>query len=111
MGLLLSGASFNPWTLLAHASRIRCDPTGIEIKYWLRSSPRRHAWTEIEGLEIGAGTSDHVYTIRSGKAAVRFSTAKLNEESTLIKTILERASLHFVEGIVGRTTYRRFDAE
>ncbi len=106
MGLLLSGASFNPWTLLAYASRIRCDQAGIEIKYWLRPSPRRHAWTEIEGLEVGASALDHVYTIRSGKGALRFSTVKLNEESTLIKTILERASLHFVEGTVGRATYR-----
>jgi len=111
MGLLLSGASFNPWTLLAYASRIRCDQAGIEIKYWLRPSPRRHAWTEIEGLEVGASTLDHVYTIRSGKRALRFSTVKLNEESTLIKTILERASLHFVEGTVGCATYRHFDAE
>jgi hypothetical protein len=111
MGLLFSGASFNPWTLLAYASRIRCDQVGIEVKFWLRPSPRRHAWTEIEGLEIGAGASDHVYTIRSGQGFLRFSTEKLNEEPTLIKTILERASLHFVEGIVGRATYRRFDAE
>jgi hypothetical protein len=111
MGLLFSGASFNPWTLLAYASRIRCDQVGIEVKFWLRPSSRRHAWTEIEGLEIGAGASDHVYTIRSGKGFLRFSTEKLNEEPTLIKTILERASLHFVEGIVGRATYRRFDAE
>jgi len=84
--------------------RLRCDQHGLEIKYRLRRSPNHRAWAEIWGLDtpyIGDAC-----TIRSSTSS-KFSTKGLNETPTLIKTIVERASLNFVES----ATYRRFDAE
>jgi hypothetical protein len=89
---------------LISAPRLQCDQNGIEIKYRLRRSPRRQTWAEIWGLDTPY-ISD-MCTIQS-VTSLKFPTKGLNEMPTLIKTIVERASLNFVEG----ATYRRFDAE
>jgi hypothetical protein len=112
--LLFSGAFSILWTFPTWASRIRCDPTGIEVKYVLRPSPRQWAWDEIEELSmLWPAASGRVYVIRSKKNSLKVSIENFSQEATLIKTILERASLHFVEGSIGAVsyTYKRFDAE
>lgn len=111
MALILSGASFNPRTLLAHVSRIRCDQGGIEIKYWLRPTPRRKAWSEIQVMETGTLGLPRVCTLRTSGDSISFSLENLSERSRLIKTIIERASLHFVENAFGRIIYKRSDAD
>jgi hypothetical protein len=101
-GLLLY--VFRVGRFLASTPRLRCDQNGIEIKYLLRRSPRRQTWAEIWGLD--SPYIRDTCTVRSGTSS-KFSTKGLNEMPTLIKTIVKRASLNFVEG----ATYRRFDAE
>ena len=101
-GLLLY--VFRVGRFLVSTPRLRCDQNGIEIKYRLRRSSHRQAWTKIWGLDTPY-VSD-MCTIQSG-TSLKFPMKGLNELPTLIKTIVERASLNFVE----IATYRRFDAE
>jgi hypothetical protein len=101
-GLLLY--VFRVGRFLVSTPRLRCDQNGIEIKYRLRRSPNRQTWAEIWGLDTPYIRD--MCTVRSG-TSLKFPTKGLNETPTLIKTIVERASLNFVEG----ATYRRFDAE
>jgi hypothetical protein len=111
--LFFSGAFSILWTFPTWASCIRCDPTGIEVRYLLRSSPRRWTWAEIEELGMTTLAFNRAHIIRSRKISLKFSIEDFNEQPTLIKTILERASLNFVEGSIGAVsyTYKRFDAE
>ncbi len=101
-GLLLY--VFRVGRFLVSTPRLRCDQNGIEVKYRLRRSPHRQTWAEIWGLDTPYIRD--TCTVRSGTSS-KFPTKGLNEMPTLIKTIVERASLNFVEG----ATYRRFDAE
>jgi len=101
-GLLLY--VFRVGRFLVSTPRLRCDQNGIEIKYRLRRSPNHQAWAEIWGVDVPY--IGDTCTVRSS-TSLKFSTKGLNEMPTLIKTIVERASLHFIES----ATYRRFDAE
>ena len=101
-GLLLY--AFRVGRFLVSAPHLRCDQNGLEIKYRLRRSSHRQTWAEIWGLDTPY-VSD-MCTLQSSTSS-KFSTKGLNEMPTLVKTIVERASLNFVEG----ATYRRFDAE
>jgi hypothetical protein len=103
LGGLLS-LVFTIGRFLVSTPRLRCDQNGIEIKYRLRRSPNRQTWAEIWGLDTPYIRD--TCTVRSGTSS-KFPTTGLNERPTLIKTIVERASLNFVEG----AAYRRFDAE
>jgi hypothetical protein len=112
--LLFSGALSIFLTFPTWASRIRCDQEGIEVKSLLRPYSKRWAWTEIEELDmLWPAASSRTYVIRSKKNSLRVSIEGFSQEATLIKTILERASLNFVEGSIGAVsyTYKRFDAE
>ncbi len=94
-----------PW-----ASRVRCDQEGVEVKYLLGSSSKRWAWADIEELDMMTLAFNRAHVIRSKKISLKFSIEDFNEQPALIKTLLDRASLYFVEGsFVG--TYKRFDAE
>jgi len=110
-GWILSRASLNLRVLWTYVSRIRCDQDGIQIKYWLRPTPRRKAWSEIQIMEIGTLGLPRACTLRTGGDSLSFLLENLSERSKLIKTIMERASLHFVENAFGRITYKRFDAD
>jgi len=103
LGGLLSFV-FRIGRFLVSTPRLCCDQNGIEIKYRLRRSPNRQTWAEIWGLDTPYVSG--LCTVRSGISS-KFPTKGLNEMPTLIKTIVERASLNFVEV----ATYRRFDAE
>jgi hypothetical protein len=94
---------------LPYVAFIRCSLDGMEIKYgWLTRS-QQLKWSEI--LELKKDYT--VYTIRSSRRSLKFPTGEvvpLKQESILIKTILERASLFFV-GDSGRSlVYKRSDA-
>ena len=120
--------------LLNLPTSILCDEHGIEVKYWIRF-PRRVSWNEVCGLET-ARTSSLWCRVRCCKDSPLFpivlpiggiwgstgfgeSVARKRNwafwfggSATLIKTVLERASLQFVEGFPeGYALYKRFDAE
>ena len=94
---------------LPYVNYIHCGLDGMEIKYGWLTRPQQLKWSEIQELRKDYNN----YTIRSSHRSLKFPTGEvvpLKQESRLIKTILERASLFFV-GDSGRgLVYKRFDA-
>ena len=94
---------------LPYVNYIRCDLDGMEIKYGWLTRPQQLKWSDIQELR----KDYNQYTIRSSRRRLKFPTGEvvpLKQESRLIKTILERASL-FSVGDSGRgPVYKRFDA-
>jgi hypothetical protein len=112
---LVSVADPRPSRLVSY---IRCDPTGIELKHTLRATPRRLWWPDIWGLDVDQGGSLCVVRSTAGALSIPLGSTfglrslQLRKKETLIRTIVERASLHLVEVVPMRSaTYRRFDAE
>ena len=107
MGLsILLGAPLMPWL---YVSRVVCDSEGMEIKYWLKRMPIRLDWKQISGLDLQFGR----LIIHFNSHSCRFLASKelgLNETPLLVKTITQRASLHFVEVNMSLVSYRRYDA-
>jgi hypothetical protein len=106
---ILNGSPVIPWMF---PRRIQCDPSGIDIQYWLSSTSRRLEWREILSLTL---SSNARYTLHSAKNkyTLRFidnHSLGSGGEAMLIKTIIERASLHLVEANVSNLAYKRFDA-
>lgn len=89
-----------------YVSFIQCNDQEVRIKYWFFPKIKRLEWKDIEGLDI----SNRLYTIHSKSQQLKFQISALpglKEVPVLVKTIIERASLHYVtDGI-----YRRFDAD
>jgi hypothetical protein len=103
---LLSGTPFNPFRL---ARRIECGDGGIAVFHRFRREPVRAGWGEIGGLDF----SSEACILRTAGAPIRFalgSGAGIPEEKILLKTIVERAQLRFVEGRFRTPFYRRADA-
>lgn len=96
------GISLRPWR---YASIVRCNLKGIEIKYWFRPQAQRLDWAQIMQAEVAWDEC----TVRSPERSLAFLTEEnlgLQDKRMLIKTILERASLHLAGGGV----YKRFDS-
>jgi len=88
---------------------VRVDPRGMAVKHWLLPGVRQTSWEDIETLEVG---NDQVVLRGSGRS-MRFFTDGLGRKdtlATLVRTIAERAGLHFVESAVEKAIYRRFEA-
>jgi hypothetical protein len=95
---------------LIFVSAIRCAEDGIEIKYWFRQ-PIRIGWLGVTELDV----TFELATLRSSGRLIKFPITEnlgMAQAPTLIKTILSRASLHYV-GYVPRkgAVYMCFDAE
>ena len=104
MGMV--GGSVWPWSYTSH---VVCDQEGLEIKYWLKRTPSHLSWTQISGLDVLSSQ----WNIRGDRRSLRLQASKeygLSEGPTLAKTIIQRASLHFVESNMGVVLYKRFDA-
>jgi hypothetical protein len=91
-------------------SFIRCDLAGIEIKYWFRR-PVRIAWKEMTELD----TTLELGTLRSPARSLKIPIGQalgMNQTSTLFKTVLERASLHYIGFVPGKgAVFKCYDAE
>jgi hypothetical protein len=107
--LVMSGSPVFPWM---YPLRIQCDPMGIEIKSIFRLTSRRLDWKEISGLELYP-PNRYIIQMNNHKRIIRFidrHSLGSDYEMMLVKTIIERASLNFVEVNVGKVVYRKFDA-
>jgi hypothetical protein len=85
---------------------VLCDRNGIQVKYRFRRLAGRQSWTEIREMEL-RDDLDETCLIRSDGNSLQFSSKGLKEKPIFVKTIVERASLHFVQ--VG--DYKRSDAQ
>lgn len=86
-----------------------CDQEGLEIKHWLKRTPARLTWAQISGLDVFSSRwnihwNGHSHRLLAGEGF------ELSEGPALAKTIIQRASLHFVEVNMALVIYRRFDA-
>ncbi len=101
VGLFTGIAPFPPW----YVTRVACDQDGITIQYWVRPRPVSLPWKAIDGLRL----SGAFLILQSGKKNINVVTGKddeLFDQPILVKTIIQRARLHFVEYGV----YKRVDA-
>ncbi len=92
---------------------IRSTMDYLEIKYGFWGKPKRLAWSEINQLELPL---QQVYLqpaiVRAQHTALRFPTGmeRVNQETTLLKTILQRATLVLAEDSGIKLIYRRSDS-
>jgi hypothetical protein len=112
--------------LLAHQVRhIQCDEDGIEVRYWLRPA-RRSSWDQICGLRIRAFVTAPYCRVQFCKGmkslpitfvipGLPSESSKPTEMDILVDTIINRASLLYVQGHPNAPfadlAYRRFDAD
>ncbi len=98
-----------PFSLWRQANCIRCDRDGIEVDYLLHSRPARIEWPDVQELQI-SGTRGIVRSRDRFLVFQNFQVHGIKDRSTLIKSIINRASLQFVGTNVGSVTYKKFDA-
>ncbi len=102
----LNGIPLDPRGL---ARKIECREDGLEVTYRFRKAPARMRWADIQGM-------DFTYTaciVRGNPSAVKIALNEYSgfrEKNVILKIIVERASLRFVEGRFGRPFYRRAEA-
>jgi hypothetical protein len=94
----------------AYIESIRLTLKDMELVARPRSRAGRLGWEEVDGLETFA----EVCTVRAGQKQLRFPIAPpfgLRRANVLMKTIISRAGLRFVDARFGTgATYKRFDA-
>ncbi len=102
----LNGIQLNPWLL---AKKIECGEDGLEVSYRFRRTPVRLRWADIGGMDFTYAAC----IIRSSPSSIKFAideNSGFKKKNIILKTIVERASLRFVEGRFWRPFYRRADA-
>jgi hypothetical protein len=89
--------------------KIECAPEGLELTYRFPKNTVRLPWEDILDLEAGFAAC----AIRAEQKPIRFlatEKAGFKQKDLILKTIIHRASLRFVEGNLLRSVYRRGDA-
>ncbi len=102
----LDGIHLDPRRL---ASKIDCGEAGLEVTYRFRRQPVRLRWENIWGMDFTSSTC----VIHSDSKLIRFSineNAGFKTKKVILKTIVRRAALRFVEGRFWVPYYRRSDA-
>jgi hypothetical protein len=108
-GIWLISLSEIPLDIRRYVDRIECDHTNLVISYWVRKNPIVLDWREIWGLEF----SYRECKLYSNKKTVRVLLHAGNvliRKENLLKTMIRRSSLNFVETNFVKTVYKRSDA-
>lgn len=94
----------------AYATRIVCTLDNLEIYYdWRRKSVQLD-WEHIWGMDY----ADPLSRIYSDDGVSRFVLSErygFKEKKMVLKTIVTRASLNYIEGNIRAVVYKRFDAK
>ncbi|CAG0931797.1 hypothetical protein TFLX_02283 [Thermoflexales bacterium] len=96
-----------------YVAYVRCAPNGLEIKYGFWSKPRCLAWSEISRLELQLLYSSlGQAVVHAQSTALKFTGAieHIDQEATLVKTMIDRAALVFAEDGGIKLIYRRSDS-
>jgi hypothetical protein len=103
---LINGMQFDPRGL---TRKIDCEEDGLEVTFWFRKIPVRLRWTDIWGLDFKYASC----IIRGYPASLRIAlheNSGYKEKNIILKTIVDRSSLRFVEGRFWMPWYRQVDA-
>jgi hypothetical protein len=79
------------------------------VTYWFRKRVVRLCWEGIRGLDY----TDSVCVIYSNENPARFLISEQSgckEKMVILKTIVQGASLNYVEGDFRKVVYKRYDA-
>ncbi len=96
-----------PLDLRRYIAKIECNQTNVEITSWIRKKAVNIDWQEIWGMEYSYSEC-RLYT---HEGIVRFLlNTGITRKETMLKTIIERSSLNFVETDFRKTVYKRYDA-
>ncbi len=101
--------SDTPLDLRVYGQRLSFRPEGLEIKHWLLPKPTFLAWDNIWGLNY----SNPVCELMGTHSKLRFLLSEqygCQEQAMLLKTMVARAGLLYVEGNFRKLSYRKPDA-
>ena len=92
-----------------YGEKIACGPIGLDVTYWFRRKAVRLLWKEIKEMEY----TNSVCVINCQEGPVRFLISERSgckEKMVILKTIVQRASLNYVEGDFRKSVYKRYEA-
>ena len=98
-----------PLDLRVYAHRIAFVQTGLDVSYWYRKKPIYVGWQEIWGLDY----ANSVCTIHKNGGKLRCIVSErfgCTENKLIVKTIISKAELLYVEGNSMVQKYRKADA-
>ncbi len=101
--------SDTPLDIRVYGEKIAIRPDGLEVKFWLQSRPQFLEWAKIWGIDYFSP----VCTVLSAGGKMRFLLSEgfgCKEQNLLLKTIIARADLRYVEGNFMKLSYRKPDA-
>lgn len=98
-----------PFDYRVYARSIHLQQAGLDVEYWLGSAPRHLDWASISGMDY----SNPVCMLIGQEKKMRFLLSErfgCKEKSVVLKTIVARAGLSYVEGNFQGLTYRKPEA-
>jgi len=108
-GIFLFSLNDTPLDFRVYAEKISIKLQKLEVSYWMLNKPVSLEWDKIWGLDY----VNPVCMVYSEIGKTRFLLSErfgCKDKSIVMKTIVKRANLNYVEGNFRRTEYRRYDA-
>ena len=108
-GIFLFSLNDTPLDFSVYAEKIGIKQQKLEVSYWLLKEPVSLKWDKIWGLDYVIP----VCMVYSEGGKTRFLLSErfgCKEKPIVMKTIVKRANLNFVEGNFRKVMYRRYDA-
>ena len=108
-GIFLFSLNDTPLDFRVYAEKIGIKQQKLEVSYWMLKEPVNLKWDKIWGLDYVIP----VCMVYSEGGKTRFLLSErfgCKEKPIVMKTIVKRANLNFVEGNFRKVIYRRYDA-
>ncbi len=89
-----------------YARSFRLLADGLEVSYWLAHRPRKVAWSSISGMDY----INPLCKVMSQDGTLRFLISErfgCKDRPAVLKTIVSRAGLRYVEGNFQKLVYRK----
>lgn len=98
-----------PFDYRVYARSIHLQQAGLEVEYWLGRAPQHLDWASISGMDY----SNPVCMLIGQDKRMRFLLSErfgCKEKPVVLKTIVARAGLSYVEGNFQKLIYRKPEA-
>jgi hypothetical protein len=99
-----------PLDLRVYAQKVICSSDGIEVKYWFKAQPILVLWHDIWGLDFSEPVCI-LFTLAKRSRFILSERFGCQQQKVILKTIVERSDLNYVEGNFIRLIYRRYEAD